>query len=449
MSRRPVLHDVGGIQVEIGPPVSTDGGLVFVARQVRGSAWFKALVPALRTAITAYEGQRFGFVGEEKLRRTLLAFVCGFAMGYRSGKEIADVIESDKLWRKVLGSRVPQIDLSRLVCVLAEVGVDPLRVALLASAAEGVSALHLDGDSSLLELHGKQEGGAFNGHYKEFGYHAGWLLDASGRLAALWLNEGNAHTADGQAEKLAWMLEEGARIGSYRGDAGMPSAGLMNGLEAMGATYAMRLRSNARLDEAAQAICPELPKVGGAAAFREFQHTVKSWGTERRVVVKFQVPEAKDGAAALFAEAFYFVTNLDMVPAKVVEHYLNRGEAERRFGEFVAAFEPTFRHAEMAKNEVWAQLLALAHNTLVDLRSKVDGGQELKPRPSLKPMRGEDGWAVLATTFVLSWVQPSLVRFRAFALKLANAALDHSRRQWFRLGPQHIKPAWAGALLAG
>jgi hypothetical protein len=145
-----------------------------VARQVRGSAWFKALVPTLRAAIAGFEGQRFGFNGEETLSRTLLALICGFAMGYRFGKEIADLIEADKLWRKVLGARVPQIDLSRLVCALAEVGVDPLRVALLASAAEGVPALHLDGNSSLLELHGKQEGGAFNGYYKEFGYHAGW-----------------------------------------------------------------------------------------------------------------------------------------------------------------------------------------------------------------------------------------------------------------------------------
>jgi hypothetical protein len=120
-------------------------------------------------------------------------------MGYRSGKEIADVIESDQFWRKVLGAQVTQIDPSRRVCVLTEVGVEPLRVALLASASKGNPALHLDGDSNLLELHGKQEGGAFNGHYKEFGYHAGWILDASWRLAALWLNEGNAHTAQASA----------------------------------------------------------------------------------------------------------------------------------------------------------------------------------------------------------------------------------------------------------
>ena len=103
----------------------------------------------------------------------------------------------------------------------------------------------------------------------------------------------------------------------------------------------------------------------------------------------------------------------------------------------------------MAKNEVWAQLLALAHNVLVDLRTKVDGGKELKPRPSLKPIKGEGGWSVLATTFTMSCVKPSLVRFRAFALKLANAVLDHVRSQWLRLSPQHIRPAWPAALTAG
>jgi hypothetical protein len=73
----------------------------------------------------------------------------------------------------------------------------------------------------------------------------------------------------------------------------------------------------------------------------------------------------------------------------------------------------------------------------------------LKPRPSLRPIKGEGSWSVLATTFSLSRVKPSLVRFRAFALKLANAFLDHSRRQWTRISPQHIRPAWAAALIAG
>lgn len=134
---------------------------------------------------------------------------------------------------------------------------------------------------------------------------------------------------------------------------------------------------------------------------------------------------------------------------EVVEHYLSRGEAERQFGDFLAAFDPTFRHAEINKNEVWAQLLALAHNTLLDLWTRVNGGEELKPRPSLKPIQGEGGWSVLATSYAVGRVEPSLVRFRAFAMKVANMVLEHSRSQWLRLNPQHLRPAWAAALLAG
>lgn len=52
MTKRTKLYDVDGIKVEIGPLVSTDGGLVIVARQIRRSARFKALVPALRVAIS-------------------------------------------------------------------------------------------------------------------------------------------------------------------------------------------------------------------------------------------------------------------------------------------------------------------------------------------------------------------------------------------------------------
>ena len=76
---------------------------MFVARRIRGSVWFKALVASLREAIAKHAVQRFGFAAEEKPSRRLLALICGFAMGHHSGKEIADVIKADKLWRKVMG----------------------------------------------------------------------------------------------------------------------------------------------------------------------------------------------------------------------------------------------------------------------------------------------------------------------------------------------------------
>lgn len=117
--------------------MSTDGGVVMVARHLRSSGWFKALVTQAHQAILKMEGERFGFAQEDKLQRTLLALVAGLAMGYRNGNEIATVIAGDRLWREVLGKRVTQPDISRLVDLLSRVGIDPLRAALLASAGDG------------------------------------------------------------------------------------------------------------------------------------------------------------------------------------------------------------------------------------------------------------------------------------------------------------------------
>lgn len=154
-----------GMLIEVGRAVSTDGGLVFVIREIRGSAWFKRLVPSLRAGIAGFVGERYGYARAEKLERGLLALSAGSGMGYRSVKAIADVSEAEPLWRRSLGKRISPPDLSRLMGLLALVGEKPLQRALAESAAEGRGGLHIDGDSTLIELHGEQEGSSYNGHY--------------------------------------------------------------------------------------------------------------------------------------------------------------------------------------------------------------------------------------------------------------------------------------------
>jgi hypothetical protein len=166
-----------GMLIEVGRAVSTDGGVVFVIRHIRGAVWFKRLTPSLRQGIAEFVGERYGYVREEKLERGLVALLAGLAMGCRSVKAIADVIEADPLWRRSLGKRISQPDLSRLMGLLAQVGEKPLKRALAESAAEGRGGLHIDGDSTLIELHGAQEGSSYNGHYHCTGYHAGWMVD--------------------------------------------------------------------------------------------------------------------------------------------------------------------------------------------------------------------------------------------------------------------------------
>lgn len=437
-----------GMTIEIGRAVSTDGGVVFVIRHLLAAPWFKRLVPSLRTAVAGFDGERYGYVREEKLRRGLLALIAGLAMGYRSVKAIADVIEADPLWRRSIGKRISQPDLSRLMELLAQVGVEPLKRALAVSAAEGRGGLHLDGDSTLIELHGTQEGSSYNGHYHCTGYHAGWMVDTEvGKVAALWLNPGKAYTSEGQTDVLMDITAMGLKVRSYRGDAGMPSPELMTRLEASGAAYTLRLKSNPKLDKLAEHLLPQGPWQAHRVLMGEFDYAAKSWDRERRVVAKLQKPKARDGAESLFWEGYYFVTTRQDAAEAVVSHYLQRGRAEGVFGEFLQTMQPNFRHEEKVKNEAWAQILALAFNALVDLRKTLPREGAIRKALRLTQDLGDPGFVAIAIERVKAFAQASLTMFRAHALKLFNVFVSHARGEKLRVHPTLLRPGWPRILM--
>jgi hypothetical protein len=68
------------LRVEVGRPMSTDGGVVMVVWHIRSSGWFKVLIEQLLQAIVKLEGERFGFAQEEKLRGSLLPLIKGLSM---------------------------------------------------------------------------------------------------------------------------------------------------------------------------------------------------------------------------------------------------------------------------------------------------------------------------------------------------------------------------------
>ena len=443
-------HDVGlpGMLIEIGAPVSTDGGLVFVVRELIQAKWFLSLMGGLHTAIIGYPNKSFGYAREEKLRRGLLALIVGMAMGYRSVNAIADVINADPLWRRTLGKRMSQPDLSRLMELLAEVGIPALRRAVAESAAEGRSGLNIDGDSSLIEAHGNQEDAAYNGHYHGHGFHAGWMVDTdAGKVIALWLNPGNAYTSQGQADMLKQVSDMGIKVLSYRGDAGMPNVATFERLEQEGATYTMRLKSNARLDKLAEPLLPAGPWQAGQMFMGEFEYAAKSWDRQRRVVAKLQKPKAKDGAEPLFWEGFYFVTNRGASAAEVVKHYLLRGQAEQVFGEFLQTMTPNFRHQEIDKNEAWAQILALGFNTLVDLRKTLPREGAIRKVLKITQDLMDPGFVAIAVERAKAFATASLVMFRAHALKLFNVFVKHARSEKLRVHPTMLRPGWPANLL--
>lgn len=442
---------LSGIPIEIGRAVSTDGGVVFVVRRLRASAWFKHLVPSLCMAIRDFEGERYGFVREEKLQRGLLALIAGLAMGYRSVKAIADVIAADPLWRRTLGKRVSQPDLSRLMGLLARVGERALKRALAESAVERSTTnrgLQLDGDSTLIELHGEQEGCSYNGHYHCTGYHAGWMVDTeAGKIAALWLNPGKAYTSEGQADVLMGFAGMGLKVLSYRGDAGMPSPELMTLLEGDGAAYTLRLKSNPKLDKLAEKLLPPGPWQQGRVYMGEFSYAAKTWDRPRRVVAKLQKPKSKDGAESMFWEGYYFVTTRDGEAEAIVSHYLQRGRAEGIFGEFMQTMQPNFRHEEKVKNEAWAQILALAFNVLVDLRRTLPREAAVRKALTLTRDLADPGFVAITVERVKAFAAANLVMFRTHALKLFNVFVSHARSEKLRIHPTLLRPLWPEILL--
>lgn len=442
------LFGLPGVKIGIGRAVSTDGGVIFVFQHVKESHWFKTLVPSLCKAIAGFDGERFGYAREQKLERCILALIAGVAMGYRSVKAIADVIDADPLWRRSLGKRITQPDLSRLMGLLATAGLEPLKRAVAESVAEGRDGIYLDGDSTLIELHGTQEGSSYNGHYHCTGYHAGWMVDTEvGKVAALWLNPGKAYTSEGQAEVLLDMHRFGMKICAYRGDAGMPSAKLFTLLEKDNTAYTMRLKSNARLDKLAEALLSAGPWQVDRVLMGEFDYAANTWERERRVVAKLQKPKAKNGAESLFWEGFYFVTSRGDAPEAIVSHYLARGRAEGIFGEFLQTMEPNFRHEERVKNEAWAQILALAFNVLVDLRSILPKEDSMRRVLTLTKELADPGFVTIAVERVKAFAQAKLTMFRTHALKLYNVFIRHARSETLRLHPTVLRPLWPGALL--
>jgi hypothetical protein len=321
-----------------------------------------------------------GFHVRAKLEAGLLTLLLGLVMGRRNPNAMAQSCALDPLWKVTVGRTFLQRELSRLMEVLANVGEAALRRALLGSALEGQDSLELDMDSSVLELHGTQEQGSYNTHYHTFGYHAGWALDVrTQKIVALWLNEGKANTARGQADQLTWILEQGAQVTMVRFDAGLINPEILSAMEGRVDRFACRIKSNDKLKQLTDPLEPAAPLFANARSYDEFRYAAGTWDKEQRAIVKFETPDGKAGERALFAERFYFVTNLvQETPAEVVSFYLQRGEAERVFGEFATTLQPTFRHKEVWKNGIWALLVALAHNVLADLRDLLP--QEEKPR---------------------------------------------------------------------
>lgn len=204
----------------------------------------------------------------------------------------------------------------------------------------------LDIDSTLFSTYGEQEGEGFNYHYSSHGYHPLLCYDGlTGDLLKSELRDGTVYTSNGVVDFIKPLLEEYMnqypRIDLYlRGDSGFAVPKLFELLEHNSGSYAIRLKVNKTLYSKAAYLAEELDyltkknKIDYAVCYGEFLYQAGSWDYARRVVVKVEKPTNQ--LTYLYT---FIVTNMDLVPEKLIQYYCNRGRMENFIKESKNGFD--------------------------------------------------------------------------------------------------------------
>ena len=204
-----------------------------------------------------------------------------------------------------------------------------------AYACEKPEMVLMDLDSTLLETYGKQEGEAFNYHYRAHGYHPLVCYDGlTGDLLKIQLRKGADYSSSGVEEFLQPLLDEFQDDYPHtqlflRGDSGFATPALYKQCETNGASYAIRLKENVILRKLAAEFDAELSEIARenivdyAVVFGEFLYQASSWEYPRRVICKIEKPMGQFVHMNTF-----IVTNMDLAPEQAIRFYCNRGSME-------------------------------------------------------------------------------------------------------------------------
>ena len=207
----------------------------------------------------------------------------------------------------------------------------------------------IDIDPFPVEVHGKQEGGAYHGYYRQSMYYplvASFSAQGSYESARLGegfvhaiLRRGNAAGAEGMvrfAREAIRKSRDLARHLDVRIDAGLVEGKVLDAVDDEGVRFLGRIKNNAVLDELARPHLKRDPgrptKEGDERAVELGDYQAASWTRPYRLVlVVIDLPDPKTGLRELFPHYFFLVTNYptQQQPSwSLVEHYRQRGTFE-------------------------------------------------------------------------------------------------------------------------
>lgn len=289
----------------------------------------------------------------------------------------------------------------------------------------------IDIDSFPIEIHGRQQGGAYNGYYRKRVYHpqvASFSVEGdydstrqghrlgNGFIHAT-LRQGQVHTSQGSRRFVRRVVEHARQMAwsfDVRLDAGFTNGEVMDGLSDDGVRFCGRLRKNpvlVRLAEPHISRPPGRPPGGGYEYVVELgEHRAEGWEhAQRLILVVVDKPDPRTGQLNLLPRSFFLVTNWPRTlrsGAEVLAHYRKRGTFEDRLGEFQEVIGPHLSSREFVENEVAMLLALLAFNLATMLRNEFEdelGG---------------------------CW---DLRRFQQSVLRAGGRVVKHARRLWLHI----------------
>jgi hypothetical protein len=312
--------------------LTSDGGLPWLAE----ADAVLGLCAALAAEVPEWRRGSVRHSLEALVRQRVFQIACGY-----EDQDDADSLRSDPLLKLACG-RLPdgadlasQPTLSRLENAPDAKACYRLARALLdlylrERGREGVPLrVLIDADSTDDPTHGKQEGSAYHGYYRQHQYHPLLLFDGdTDQLICAILRPGTAHAGHGIVailERVVRAIRErwpGVAI-EFRGDSGFALPALYAYLEGERIGYTIGLVPNPRLEALAAPLLGEAQERHAESGEEvriagEDLYAADSWPHERRVIYKTEV-------LAKGTNTRFVVTTRPDAPLDLYDWYVQRG----------------------------------------------------------------------------------------------------------------------------
>lgn len=396
-----------------GGHLSNDAGLILVAEFMH-QIHFKRL---LKETLHFKENRKFYRYPKAQLFKQLLTQL---VTGYFNDTA-ANTLAADPSFNLALNSLVAsQPTLSRFINQISVedlAGVTKLvtRLAQLVITQKRQHQMIIDLDSTHADTFGRQEGSAFNTHYRTNGYHPLLAFDSfSGCLLGAKLRPGNEYTSKKAEAFLKPILQRYAGLDLLvRADSGFAKPEIYAACEAAGAKFTIRLKANPKLQRIAEHLI-HVGQPGGNFAEKDVQwhrltnYQPDTWKRAYSVIIKSTRP-----AGELLFKHEFIVTNLKLAFASdVFELYHQRGAMEDLIKEVKSdfAFDKTDSSSFTANQ--FRMLLASAAYNLVQAMKQLVLPAELENATS------------------------TTLRFKLF--HLAGRVTQHARKLWLHLSSTNV-----------